>query len=198
MSSPAPTNGTGSVLSPAEQLKATHAASGSHNVEVEEVVDEEDILHPPPTMAGASSSKRTPATKFNVNSEEAFPSLGPSKPASKSQQSWSKPPSNGTAASGKGKGPASAVNNNAGVSLPGRSVERIVLAPSQVTPRAQLKRPIPDLLRDISKKFRAQVEMKEGTDGRLVFQGTGSQEAVRLALLEVAKVIGSKVCCPLH
>jgi hypothetical protein len=235
------TNGSASFvdasLSPAEQLKARHAANtpDHHHVEVEEVVDEDDLDHPPPVAqpgssgaqssgildrgasAGASQSargKQRPAVPLNMDSEEMFPSLGPSKPASAvPAQMWSRKPavsaaaspltsSNGVSASAKGKGPRlpnqSATESptkpmSSTISLPGRSTEKIVFAPGQITPRDKLKRPIPDILRDINKKFKVRVEMKEGTDRYVAFEGTGSQDAVRFALKEVAKQIGSRV-----
>jgi hypothetical protein len=231
------TNGSASAsdarLTPAEQLKARHSAnaSGDHHVLVEDVVDEDDIAHPPPpvhsqpgpsnmdsdTAAGASDTSRgkfRPAP-LNVDSEEAFPTLGPAKPApSWPAQSWSRIPgpsstgpvsgaANGISSAAKGKGPrlpaqatAPAGSNVSlpGVSLPGRLVERITFAPHQITPKSQLKKPISDILRDLNKKSKARVEMREGANGNLIFEGSGPQDAVRLALKEVATQIGSKVC----
>lgn len=214
MASLAPVNGS----SPAEQLRARHAAntSGDHHVLVEDAIDEDDIQHPPPPAPGpsktaanttAGASLRPKAAPLNVNSEEAFPSLGPSKAAAAPLQTWSRKPvvsANGNAAYGssaasKGKAPTQhgaplasrpAISS---VSLPGRSVERISFAPHQITPRNQLKRTVPEILREINRKYKAKVEVREGTDGHVVFEGTGTQEAVRQALKEVANQLGSKV-----
>jgi hypothetical protein len=232
-----------SKLSPAEKLKARHAAntSGDHHVLLEDVIDEDDLAHPPPsssrsqpgpstssgrsnnvetdTAAGSGDSaraKKYTSVPLNVNSEEMFPSLGSGKTTTtKPLQTWSRKPvtqtnvnltgpTNGISAAAKGKGPrlppqpAAPINSGAQpnlgtISLPGRIVEKIAFAPSQITPRDQLKKPILEILRDINKKSKARVEVKEGTNGYLVFEGTGSQEAVRLALKEVANQIGSKV-----
>jgi hypothetical protein len=146
---------------------------------------------------------------LNVNSEEAFPSLGPSKPATAPLQTWSRKPvvsangaassANGASSASKGKAPAPMSFPTASrpaissVSLPGRSVERISFAPHQITPRNQLKRTVPEILREINRKYKAKVEVREGTDGHVVFEGTGTQEAVRQALKEVANQLGSKV-----
>src|ERR1700753_3213905 len=100
-----PSSAADTKLSPAEQLKARHAANASedHHVMVEDVIDEDDVAHPPPASyaqpgpssdrsnaietdaSGAMDSargKQKPSVPLNVNSEEMFPSLGSAKPAS--------------------------------------------------------------------------------------------------------------------
>jgi hypothetical protein len=79
------------------------------------------------------------------------------------------------------------------MSLPGRYSEQIQLHPSVMTPRNQLKKPVPDILRDINKRSKAHVEMKAGPGGVLTFEGTGPVDAVRIALKEVATQLCSKV-----
>jgi hypothetical protein len=89
----------------------------NHNVTVEDVVDEEDILHPPPTAAPKSDAPEAPATtmsekaagkqkaedapapakkaaaSLNTSSEEAFPALGPAKPRAPAvAATWGKKP----------------------------------------------------------------------------------------------------------
>lgn len=71
--------------------------------------------------------------------------------------------------------------------------ERIQFMPAQLVPRNQLKKPILDVLRSINKRSKANVEMKPGPKGSLYFEGSGPVEAVRQALKEIAKEIGSKV-----
>ena len=80
------------------------------------------------------------------------------------------------------------------MSLPGRYSEQIQLHPSRMTPRNQLKKPVSDILRDINKRSKANVEMKAGPGGVVVFEGTGPVDAVRVALKEVATQLCSKVC----
>src|SRR5258708_2332092 len=154
-----------SAATPAEKLKARHAASGAdhvHNPTVEEVVDQDDLDHPPPadidatdaaesSAAAARRDRRPKAEPLNLNSEEAFPSLGGPKPVAPILSGWSKKPivANGSsaaplngAAAAKGKGKAPAVQPAAQarrplppaggtVVLPGRSIERISFAPNQ-------------------------------------------------------------------
>ena len=90
-------------MSAAERLKARHEADATHNPTVEEVIDEEDIVHPPPSLQAATKSEPAkpmsekaagkqkameepapalPSTNangfpsLNTYSEEAFPALG--------------------------------------------------------------------------------------------------------------------------
>lgn len=132
MASENTTNGTSSSTdngSAAQKLMAKHAA---HNVEIEEVVDEEDIAHPPPsttekpsttesselpattTMSDVAKGKQkadmaTPAPKprgpaFDVRSEESFPSLGgPTFRATAPPAAWAQGNTNGIKAAVNGK-----------------------------------------------------------------------------------------------
>jgi hypothetical protein len=79
------------------------------------------------------------------------------------------------------------------MSLPGKHMEQLRLAPSQMQPRGQLKKPIRDILRDISRRSKATVDMRGGPGGSIIFEGKGSVDAVRQALKEVAQQVGSKV-----
>lgn len=79
------------------------------------------------------------------------------------------------------------------MTMPGKHVERIRFAPSQMLPRNQLKKPIRDILRDTSRRFKAVVDMYNGPGESIIFEGKGSVDAVRQALKEVAQQVGSKV-----
>jgi len=101
-------------LTPAQKLMEQH----DHHATVEEVVDEEDLAHPPPSVSlkaeeadtsaaplsekaagkqkadsGATSSK-SPSGPLNTASEEAFPALGPVKPRAQASvaPTWGKKP----------------------------------------------------------------------------------------------------------
>ncbi|KAI4735409.1 hypothetical protein E4T50_14070 [Aureobasidium sp. EXF-12298] len=111
MASEAPTLAGSSVdgLTPAQRLAEKH---DDHKPSVEEVVDEEDIIHPPPSASATASSSAGPSTAaptpapesapapspkkpsvLDTQSEELFPSLGASKPRSSAGPSlWSKKP----------------------------------------------------------------------------------------------------------
>ena len=82
--------------------------------------------------------------------------------------------------------------------MPGRHSETIQFAPSQLLTRDQLKKPLPETLRAINKRSKANVEMKPGMNGSIIFQGTGPVDATRQALKDLAKEIGSKVSLPRH
>ncbi|KAJ5225900.1 K Homology domain type 1 [Penicillium chermesinum] len=227
MSAETSTANGGASSSLAAKLAAQHDA---HNPTVEEVVDEEDLKHPPPSAnspsvsalesatpeeSGSSASVPKPATKrspaFDVQSEELFPALGSGpKPAAPAAATWgAKKPS---AAAGVANGqPAKSlgmwIKNIIGgdkvsltwtqksprvMSLPGKHMEQLRLVPSQMQPRGQLKKPLKDILRDISRKSKANVEMRGGPGGSVIFEGKGSVESVRQALREVAQQVGSK------
>lgn len=79
------------------------------------------------------------------------------------------------------------------MAIPGRHSERISLAPTQLLPRAQMKKPLPDLLKDINKKSKATVTMTTGNAGLLWFNAVGPQEACRQALKDIVEQIGAKV-----
>lgn len=76
--------------------------------------------------------------------------------------------------------------------IPGRNSEQIQFAPSQLLPRSQLKKPLQDILRSINKGSKANVEMKTGPNGNIIFRGTGPIDATRQALKDLAKEVGSK------
>ena len=252
-------------LSPAEQLQKKHAADEAHKATIEDVVDEEDIIHPPPSsmrqsekpgeapssaLESASEPKSEkaagkqkareeqnvpnqgtaaqPPSAFDPKSEELFPALGggpKSRTSAPIASAWgfkkpAAPANNGptvtngyghasSAASSRTSTPASGVltpnSSNAPIqhtrtsipqymSMPGRHSERVQFAPSQLLPRNQLKKPLQDVLRDINKRSKATIEMKPGPAGVVYFEGRGPVDAVRQALKDVAKEVGSKVC----
>ncbi len=250
-------------MSPAQRLQEKHAAEAAHRATIEDAVDEEDIVHPPPSMHAAPegppapvlapadegmsekavgkqkavdepndpSGSKTPGTNatLDTKSEKSFPALGGApKPQAQTPvaRAWGakKPGSVGnavpngmngngslsSATSSRASTPASGVltpsSTNASATpqprglsmpqympIPGRHSERIQLAPSQLLPREQLKKPLPDLLRGINKRSKATVEMKSGQNGAIIFEGTGPVDAARQALKDVAKEVGSKV-----
>ncbi|KAJ6160894.1 K Homology domain type 1 [Penicillium chermesinum] len=185
MSAETSTANGGASSSLAAKLAAQHDA---HNPTVEESATPEE--------SGSSASVPKPATKrspaFDVQSEELFPALGSGpKPAAPAAATWgAKKPS---AAAGVANGqPAKSLEIPRVMSLPGKHMEQLRLVPSQMQPRGQLKKPLKDILRDISRKSKANVEMRGGPGGSVIFEGKGSVESVRQALREVAQQVGSK------
>ncbi|QIX01503.1 hypothetical protein AMS68_007020 [Peltaster fructicola] len=154
------------------------------------------------------------SNKLDTASEELFPALGaPKAPAANAAASmWSKKPTstttngapNGTAyghsastTTSRASTPASGILTPAStapsarrqtpqMSLPGRYTESINLHQSVLKKRDELKRPVGEILRDINKKSKATVEMRQGPNGVQIFEGTGPVDAVRTALKEVA------------
>lgn len=157
---------------------------------------------------------------LDTQSEELFPSLGAPKSKAAPSATWSKKPavvSMGGGVNGFANGAAARANLASGTStpmsgvmtptanamvsgvglpkmnLPGRWTEQVSFAPSQLLPRNQLKKPMPEVLRDINRRSKAEVKMSTGPNNHIIFEGTGPVEAVRQALKDVAKELGSKV-----
>ncbi|KAL4895062.1 hypothetical protein BDV59DRAFT_159537 [Aspergillus ambiguus] len=204
----------------AAMLEEQHARDEAHKATVEDAVDEEDLKHPPPTLGqdqpSAPQSQTPPpaetpapsvpkpapkkAPAFDVQSEELFPALGSGpKPKVPTASAWgAKGASGATAvANGAPSGSQSAAGGFGSsvpriMALPGKHMEQLRLAPSQMLPRGQLKKPLRDILRDISRRSKANVDMRGGPGGSIIFEGKGSVDAVRQALKEVAQQVGSK------
>lgn len=131
--------------------------------------------------------KSTPLAQAHSNGLNGNTGNGQASPSASSRAStppvgtWTAPPS-------KSRG---SIDHR--LSIPGKCTERIRFAPIQLKPRGQLRKPIQEILRAINKKSKANVEMKPGPNGYLYFEATGPVDAVRQALLETAKEIGSQV-----
>jgi hypothetical protein len=209
-------------LTPAQQLMEQHA-NNDHHVTVEDVPDEEDVAHPPPSAAAPSAStdaplsdkaagkqkadEPAPAPKkpaLNTQSEEAFPALGPVKPRAQAPvPTWGKKPAAVTANGANGSnansgastpsGPAIRGPAVASMNLPGKHTERISFSTAQLMPRAQLKKPVTEIIRDINRRSKARLEQKTGPHGQIIFESTGPVDAVRESLRDIANEVGSKV-----
>jgi len=173
---------------------------------------------PPISAKAAGKQKEVPPPKENksldTQSHDLFPELGGApKPKPVTTPIWtakkpgSAPPvtngkANGNATNGVSRGspqtsgattPISVRGGPQSMVIPGRHQQRVRFAPSQLLPRAQLKKPLPDILKEINKKSKANVQMTTGQEGNLFFTASGPEEAVRQALNDVAAQIGSKV-----
>ncbi|PVI02859.1 hypothetical protein DM02DRAFT_670264 [Periconia macrospinosa] len=221
-------------LTPAQKLMEQH----DHHVTVEEVVDEEDIIHPPPSAgpnkdsdgaavsdkaAGKQKAQDAPAPKkgpaLNTSSEEAFPALGPVKPRAPAAfaPTWGKKPAslapngvNGndqaaSSATSRASTPVSGINTPASMptgrgpalptmNLPGKHKQQIVFDQKHLVPRSELKKPLPEIVRDINKRSKAKLEVKTGgPGGKVIFEATGPEDAVRQTLKEAANEFGKKL-----
>lgn len=215
-------------------------ADEAHQPTVEEVVDQEDVEHPPPSQAHAPAAEEqeapvpngttmsakaqgkqreqpapvpaqsgTPSAataRLDTQSEEAFPSLGPSKAKAPASTAWGSRPSfanrpqgpNGAATSGgastQGATPSRGTAQQ--ISLPGRYQEDMRMRTDQL--RQDLRRPLADTLKDINKKSKAKVEMARA-NGFVTFRGSGpNQESVHQVLKEVAVQLGERVSIQRH
>ncbi|RAH85912.1 RNA binding effector protein Scp160 [Aspergillus japonicus CBS 114.51] len=199
----------GGTKSRAAMLEEQHARDEAHKVTVEDVVDEEDLKHPPPSSvveaSGDSNVSSQPATPsipkaapkkapaFDVQSEELFPALGSGpKPKAPAVSAWGARGPSAAAVANGANGAQAASDVPRIMSLPGKHMEQLRLAPSQMLPRGQMKKPLRDILRDISRRSKANVDMRGGPGGSIIFEGKGSADAVRQALKEVAQQVGSK------
>ena len=204
-------------MSAAQKLMQKHTEP--HAATVEDVPDEED---PTQASSSASGSRKTPITtvstdkqketgtsktSLDTQSRELFPELGAGKGkgvntfATSTTPIWSaKGKSNGNPSNG-GPQPLAPSSGNGlpvktsapAMSIPGRNVETVTLEPQFVLERGQLKRPIPDILKDINRKSRANISMSTASNGRLRFDATGPPEVAQQALKDLVQQIGKRV-----
>ncbi|CAG1993496.1 unnamed protein product [Fusarium graminearum] len=199
MSSEAPTG----ELSAAQKLMQKHAEA-PHHVIVEDVPDE-DLPIRSPAEASSSAEAPAPAPKaapkpasktLDTQSHELFPELGAPKGKSANVAPiWGAKTANGATPNGGSRSstPASgAVTPNKPMVIPGRNVETVTLDPQYIMARGQLKRPIPDIIKDINRRSRANVTMATSTNGRYKFDATGPQDVAQQALKDLVAQIGTR------
>ncbi|KAI8631058.1 putative RNA binding effector protein Scp160 [Xylariaceae sp. FL1651] len=164
-----------------------------------------------PTVSAKAAGKQPAkaSTPLDTQSHEAFPELGVPKttaPKTSYPPIWAGAKGgvngnvNGTSWSANGtprtSTPASGIATPTGVppsmAIPGRNVETIMLPSSSLLPRAQLKRPIPDIVKDINRKSRAVITMATGPGGQLKFEASGPQDKAQQALRDLVSQIGRK------
>lgn len=206
--------------SAAQKLLQKHAEV-PHPATVEDVPDEELPAKPsndasgswaaPMSSKAAGKQKESQPTQANIDtqSHELFPELGaPKGKTANVAPIWgAKSNANGGKANGTGsKGPSSRSptpgSGGAGTPsqgaapsmfIPGRNVETVTLEQMFILSRDKLKRPIPDILKDINRKSRANITMSTASNGRLRFDATGPQEIAQQALKDLVKQIGTSV-----
>ena len=220
-STPAANVDLGETQSEAQKLLQKH---NDHHTTIEDVPDEDlkstgggnaggDAA---PSWAPAMSAKaagkqkaQEPRTALDTQSHELFPELGgPKKSVGNVAPIWSAKsgtngklngasPANGISrASTPGSGAAtpSARHGPPSMSIPGRNVEHVLLEPQHVLSRSQLKRPIPDIIKDANRRSRANITMIPSTGGRMKFEASGPQDIAQQALKDLVQQIGTKVC----
>jgi len=194
---------------PAQLLAEQHAA---HHATVEEVPDEEDVAHPPPSHSAEGEATPNTATNgimstkaagkqkekpsvLDTHDEEAFPSLGPAPKAATATQApgWgskgslktsASPALSGTSTPGR---PASRDPAAGAVNLPSANRDYIDVRKEDINKAA----PIQKVLADAKKKYRVNTGMQEISAGQAHrFFAEGPQRAqVRQALLDISKAV---------
>lgn len=182
---------TSESTSAAERLMQQHAEN--HQVTVEDAPDED-----------LPSRPAAPSTSL-----DDFPALGAGPNGSKGKSKEPAGPAiwmaklNTGANTPNGTSRASTPASNTGVatpppvagpntmSLPGRHSEVVVLDPQYIMPRNQLKRPIPDLVKDINRKSRANLNISY-QGNRLRVEASGPQDHAQQAIRELVNQIGTK------
>ena len=157
---------------------------------------------PSAKAAGKQKAEPAPAAKIDTQSHELFPELGaPKKAAANVVPVWSAKTggsANGTngssqPASNGGSTPPARSSGPPSLNIPGRNVSSVSLEDHQVLPRGSLKRPIPDIIKDINRKSRANITMLPPTGSRRQFNATGPPEVAQQALRDLVQQIGAKV-----
>lgn len=184
--------------SAAQRLMQQHAAEAPHHVSVEDVPDED---------LPVKLSKPTASAKLDTQSHELFPELGGGKNKANVAPIW------GAKTNGKANGKANVASPADGISrsstpgsgagtpktaaplmnIPGRNIETIILEPQFILPRNQLRRPLPDIIKDINRKSRANITMSNSSNGNLKFDAVGPQDVAQQALRELVNQIGLRV-----
>ena len=145
------------------------------------------------------------AAPVDLSSKENFPELIAAKPqAPLAVPSWgagksSASAGNSTTASGAAT-PTSSTSSPFGgpgtFNIPGQSREMVSFAQSDLMTRAQMKKPIPDILKDINRKLKVTITSNTGDKGNIYFTVVGSSpSSVREAVFELADRVCVTVSC---
>lgn len=163
------------------------------------------------SKAAGKQKEESKASKpaLDTQSEEFFPSLGGAPKPVKTQSSapkWNVSKSNGASNGVSANGastpdsgtvtPPVASKPRVPQSLAGQGAPLYTLQPREVLTRKELKRPIPEVLKDINKKTRANLSMTTGEGGVLKFSATGpvSDNVKHQAFRDLGAQICVKAC----
>ncbi|KAH7161382.1 hypothetical protein EDB81DRAFT_643875 [Dactylonectria macrodidyma] len=200
-------------LSAAQKLLQKHAEA-PHPVTVEDEPDEDLPVKvandasgswaAPISANAAGKQPQGPKSALDTQSHELFPELGAPKGKSANvapiwgAKNNANGNSNGAASKGGSRsstpasGAATPQSAMPSMFIPGRNVESVTLDPQYIMPRNQLRRPIPDIIKDINRKSRANITMATASNGRLKFDATGPQDVAQQALKDLVFQIGTK------
>ncbi|QSZ36100.1 hypothetical protein DSL72_007225 [Monilinia vaccinii-corymbosi] len=163
----------------------------------------------PPISTKAAGKQKEDVRKepsIDTQSHELFPALGAtSQPKPQAQGFWgggkasanlNGTPTNGISrASTPNSGAATPLSyaNRPKVNQPGQEPqERIGLAPDQILKRGELKKPLPEILREINKKYRSNISQSTGEGGKMFFTAFGPASAARTGIKALMEQIGAK------
>lgn len=169
-----------------------------------------------PSAKAAGKRKEEPSAKENrpvidTQSDKAFPGLGGPKPTATPpvKPTWgpgSAPSvpvngrSNGTPATGPSTPTSDVPTPPSGRAAPHSLANQIsapllVLQKHEVLPRTQMKKPLPDIIKDINKKLRTNLTVTQGAGGVLEFRETSNQKEAlkKQAIRDLGQQIGVKV-----
>ncbi|EPS41164.1 hypothetical protein H072_4956 [Dactylellina haptotyla CBS 200.50] len=186
----APVGGSSSESAAAKMQKLHNA----HTATVEEVVDEEDLLHPG-SKSAIATGQATPVIDgplpgkkhqqvFDINSAELFPELGSGGPGKGKGKGPAAPPTWGAKMNGSSTVPASVASfaqhsPKATLPLMSQEVTEIMnIDKGDQIPRDQLRRPLSDILKSIIKDTGAKINASSSSTGMLTFITKGKADAV--------------------
>lgn len=189
-----------------DEADLTHTTEPISSSILEEKTDAPGWV-PPMSTKAAGKQKAEDAPKkdkipvIDTHSEESFPGLGPAKAApATSAPTWGAKKSTNGATNG-----SSAPNSGAATPLPSRGAPQslagqvqpplLVLQKQDVLPRTQLKKPLPELVKDINKKYRTNISSTTREGGVLEFRESSNQKDVikQQAIRDLGAQIGAKV-----
>lgn len=197
---------------PAQLMAERDASTSTHKVTIEDVVDEEDIEHPPPSHGASTPAVNEPPTNgtngimsekaagkqkekagmLYPHDDEAFPALGPAPKATAQAPGWG--------AKGTLRSPASPALSGTstparpgsrgpagGINLPSQNRDHFDISTQDMNPNAPLRK----VLDDAKRKYKVNTGVQEisgGRERRFFAEGPQKQQ-VRNALLEISKAI---------
>lgn len=135
------------------------------------------------------------AAKVDLSSKELFPELSAVKPQALAVPSWGAGKSPASAGdSTTASGAATPTSSNSApfggpgtFNIPGQHRERVTFAQSDLMTRAQMKKSIPDILKDINRKLKVNITYNTGEKGNLYFTAAGpTASSTRQAIFELA------------
>jgi rRNA processing protein Krr1/Pno1 len=181
----------------------------SHHATVEDASDDDSKPSASVKATAAPTSTKKEKAGLATDSHELFPELGGAAPKSAANIAPVWPARANANGKANGASPASVTPKDSAppsgastpahrvappnLSIPGQSMEYLLLEPDHILPRAQLKRPLADIVKDFNRKSRAQIRILNQPDNRIRVEATGPKgDATTQSLKDFVGLIGSK------